>query len=59
MYRLLTDINILSEEDAFRAMDVLHSKGINTIVIKSLEFETDRIAILASTIGKISIVIKI
>jgi pyridoxine kinase len=44
-------MTIKNEVDAFTAMDALHSKGINTIVIKSLDFESDKITILASTNG--------
>ena len=38
---LLTGVRILSRDDAMRASDVLHGKGVRTVVITSIEYGKD------------------
>lgn len=49
-FRLLSGIKIKSESDALKAIEVLHSRGIPTVVISSSELGSDSILIaLASS----------
>lgn len=49
--RLLTGMKITSEEDAIKACDLLHGKGVATVVITSIENinEPDILSVIAST----------
>ena len=38
---LLTGVRILSRDDAVRASEILHEKGVSTVVITSIEYEKD------------------
>jgi pyridoxine kinase len=48
---LLTGMKIISEEDAIKACDVLHGKGVATVVITSIENINvpDSLSVIAST----------
>lgn len=47
--RYLTGLKLVTESDAIKAIDVLHDKGIGTVIIKSLFHDKDDIVLLGST----------
>ncbi|XP_046848869.1 LOW QUALITY PROTEIN: pyridoxal kinase-like [Xenia sp. Carnegie-2017] len=49
---LLSGMKINTEEDAFKAMDVLHKKGANSVVITSSELGEDHMVAFGSSNGK-------
>jgi pyridoxine kinase len=53
-FRLLTGIKIKTEADAWKAMDIFHSKGVKTVVISSTDLGTEDklLGLGSSKIGK-------
>jgi pyridoxine kinase len=46
----LTNLKISNEKEAFQAIDLLHSKGVHTVIVKSLTYgRSDEIFVLGST----------